>query len=215
MDWGRLCLKIFIETVLLSTHNICFGWEIWKIFFDYILLSGLVEPWGWYTSFTTCVPMEFPIEFDTVKSGWSIVYIEGSQVIISPKKYMYFSEDWFCQSRVHTDLAKQNSLTFPWLFPDTNLNFPDITVLAEKLGFIQTFVYSYSLQHFVSILSDYFELCKVFIQAFQQRNLQIVTWLYVCLFCFVALRPKSTAMVMAGRSVHLTTLFPGQAWASS
>ena len=30
-------------------------------------------------------------------------------------------------------------------------------------------------------------------------------------FFFVALRPKSTAMVMAGRSVHLTTLFPGQA----
>ena len=29
--------------------------------------------------------------------------------------------------------------------------------------------------------------------------------------CYVALRPKSTAMVMAGRSVHLTTLFPGQA----
>ena len=32
-----------------------------------------------------------------------------------------------------------------------------------------------------------------------------------CLFvCFVALRPKSTAMVMWGRSVHLTTLFPRQ-----
>ena len=28
--------------------------------------------------------------------------------------------------------------------------------------------------------------------------------------CLVALRPKSTAMIMAGRSVHLTTLFPGQ-----
>ena len=28
---------------------------------------------------------------------------------------------------------------------------------------------------------------------------------------FVALRPKSTATVIAGRSVHLTTLFPGQA----
>ena len=28
---------------------------------------------------------------------------------------------------------------------------------------------------------------------------------------FVVLRPKSTAMVIAGRSVHLTTLFPGQA----
>ena len=29
--------------------------------------------------------------------------------------------------------------------------------------------------------------------------------------CLVALHPKSTAMIMAGRSVHLTTLFPGQA----
>ena len=28
---------------------------------------------------------------------------------------------------------------------------------------------------------------------------------------FVALLPKSTALVIAGRSVHLTTLFPGQA----
>ena len=34
---------------------------------------------------------------------------------------------------------------------------------------------------------------------------------FVCFVCFVALRPKSTAMVIAGRSVHLTTLFPGQA----
>ena len=29
--------------------------------------------------------------------------------------------------------------------------------------------------------------------------------------CLVALRPKSTAMIMVGRSVHLTTLFPRQA----
>ena len=29
---------------------------------------------------------------------------------------------------------------------------------------------------------------------------------FVCLFVFVALRPMSTAMVIAGRSVHLTTL---------
>ena len=30
-------------------------------------------------------------------------------------------------------------------------------------------------------------------------------------FCFVAVRPKSTAMAMVGRSVHLATLFLGQA----
>ena len=28
-----------------------------------------------------------------------------------------------------------------------------------------------------------------------------------CFVCFVALRPKSTAMVMVGQSVHLTTIF--------
>ena len=36
-------------------------------------------------------------------------------------------------------------------------------------------------------------------------------FLFFLFICFVALRPKSTAMVMAGRSVDLTTLFPGQA----
>ena len=35
--------------------------------------------------------------------------------------------------------------------------------------------------------------------------------IFVCLFVFVALCPMSTAMVIAGRSVHLTTLFPRQA----
>ena len=29
-------------------------------------------------------------EFDTVKSGWTIVYIEGSQVIISKKNIIFF-----------------------------------------------------------------------------------------------------------------------------
>ena len=41
-------------------------------------------------------------------------------------------------------------------------------------------------------------------------NFTLFTQIYLFV-CFVALRPKSTAMVMAGRSVHLTTLFPGQA----
>ena len=41
--------------------------------------------------------------------------------------------------------------------------------------------------------------------------LEITSPLIVLFVCFVALRRKSTAMVIAGRSVHLTTLFPGQA----
>ena len=34
---------------------------------------------------------------------------------------------------------------------------------------------------------------------------------WLIFFFVVALRPKSTAMVMAGWLVHLATLFPGQA----
>ena len=37
--------------------------------------------------------MEFPIMFDPVKSGWSIVYNEESQVINFKKYYNSFSED--------------------------------------------------------------------------------------------------------------------------
>ena len=50
-----------------------------------------------------------------------------------------------------------------------------------------------------------------------QSNAKMNEYIYIsrsrsiCLFvCFVALRPKSTAMVIAGRSVHLSTLFLGR-----
>ena len=46
----------------------------------------------------------------------------------------------------------------------------------------------------------------------EQDTFILAKYWFICLFvCFVALRPKSTAMVIAGRSVHLTTLF---SWAS-
>ena len=45
-----------------------------------------------------------------------------------------------------------------------------------------------------------------------KANKSVSDWLCIkVLFVFAALRPMSTAMVIAGRSVHLTTLFPGQA----
>ena len=45
--------------------------------------KGQVRKRCMQVSLTLLRPMEFPIKFDTIKSGWSIVYIEGSQVIIS------------------------------------------------------------------------------------------------------------------------------------
>ena len=37
-----MIFSICFETVLLSTHNICFGWEIRKIFFCYALLTKVL-----------------------------------------------------------------------------------------------------------------------------------------------------------------------------
>ena len=64
---------------------------------------------------------------------------------------------------------------------------------------------------------DQMALMAVDLQCYQNRIYQCLAGQVLShdLFvCFVALRPKSTAMVMAGRSVHLTTLFPGQALTS-
>ena len=57
--------------------------------------------------------------------------------------------------------------------------------------------------------NSFSDLFSVHLWAIDHLNLKLIT---LCLFvCFVALHPKLKAMVMAGWSVHLTTLFPGQA----
>ena len=72
-----------------------------------------------------------------------------------------------------------------------------------------------SLKCFSIVGAVLFKLLWSFMIAFKYKLriawLLIMLWLFVCFCFFVALRPMSTAMVIAGRSVHLTTLFPGQA----
>ena len=59
-------------------------------------------------------------------------------------------------------------------------------------------------------LKKYWKIIKRLGRNFQNGLYGSLPGFNVCLFvCFVALRPKSTAMVMAGRSVHISTLFPG------
>ena len=53
----------------------------------------------------------------------------------------------------------------------------------------------------------FFKLSSREFQSLMEEGIHDFCWLVD----FVALRPKSTAMVIAGRSVYLTTLFPGQA----
>ena len=55
---------------------------------------------------------------------------------------------------------------------------------------------------------DFHTQVKFQISLLVSKNILLI---HVNFVCFVALCPKSTAMVMAGRSVHLTTLFSGQA----
>ena len=59
-----------------------------------------------------------------------------------------------------------------------------------------------------TILMKYHALFVIFEKG---AKFEIVVCCKLFLFVFVALRPMSTALVIVGRSVHLTTLFPGKA----
>ena len=54
-------------------------------------------------------------------------------------------------------------------------------------------------------LKGIFIFTGIFLNRLQTQN---TLFIFVNFVCFVALCPKSTAMVLAGRSDHLTTLFP-------
>ena len=60
---------------------------------------GILIPFLFIGQLTRVRPMDFPIKFDTVKSGWSVVYIEGSQVMIFTKYCISFYENRFCLSK--------------------------------------------------------------------------------------------------------------------
>ena len=76
---------------------------------------------------------------------------------------------------------------------------------SNTLITIELFTYSNKLRHSTNNL--YILLCTYY-NIWPIKYINTPVNLFVC---FVALRPKSTAMVIAGLSVHLTTLFPGQA----
>ena len=61
------------------------------------------------------------------------------------------------------------------------------------------------------LISPFFFEKKVLDQGLLLFYCKIISsWRKSQIVCFVALRPKSTAMVIAGRSVHLTTLCLGK-----
>ena len=76
--------------------------------------------------------------------------------------------------------------------------------------------HTYDVFMHVSFLFCFCFCCLVVILSYSSQLNEFISyfrvgmWYFACLFVFVALRPKSTAMVMAGRSIHLTTLFLGK-----
>ena len=90
-----------IETVLLSTHNICFGWEIRKIIFKYTLFSwGLMVPYLWIL-FTP------NILFCWLIPACLVALIHG--VEFTSIWYFHLS---FCQDKLSNGLKKQRKFLF-------------------------------------------------------------------------------------------------------
>ena len=70
---------------------------------------------------------------------------------------------------------------------DKKVSICDVVVMLK----LSQYVASQRIQNFLEVFFMFFQV--------------------VLFVCFVALRPRSTAMVTTGWSVHLTTIFPGQA----
>ena len=101
-----------------------------------------------------------------------------------------------CKMGSLQSLLKLNMIE-PFAFTFSGLNVQNKKSVQMLYRFLILYIYSWWTSRYILVVI----LC----------NMSLLADLFVC---FVALRPKSTAMVIAGRPVHLITLFPGQAWTS-
>ena len=69
-------------------------------------------------------------------------------------------------------------------------------------------IFLFRVCHYHTVLSVPYSLVAT---CWERVDLMALLFIICLLVCFVALHPKSTAVVIAGRSVHQPTLFPGQA----
>ena len=119
---------------------------------------------------------------------------------------------------VLAEISSQNVICSSYLLRIfANIIVTNVNVEINSVDQVRLFLQD---QSDLGLLSDQ-ELLKHFSRRQKQITFVVIASLRVnqlsCFYFvgwfvgFVALRPKSTAMVIAGRSVHLTTLFPGQA----
>ena len=69
-----------IETVLLSTHNICFGWEIRKLVFCYAFLTKGLQCYVFTLNCVFCVNFRYVSLSDNEKTGFKARELKSVQV---------------------------------------------------------------------------------------------------------------------------------------
>ena len=95
-----------IETVLLSTHNICFGWEIKKIIFQYTLLSGGLVPGIYMYHFTHNKQLD------------RMCYVSIKELTFrSQNRILWRDTVWNDKSNVRLELIKKQCIVSPSHIP--------------------------------------------------------------------------------------------------
>ena len=98
--------KRLIETVLLSTHNICFGWEIRKLFFCYKLLTKVL----------LSISLNMCFECSKELSHWdsSLEYPQHMYWLRNKKKNSAthsYLETWYTRNTLMATLANSHDCT--------------------------------------------------------------------------------------------------------
>ena len=101
-----------------------------------------------------------------------------------------------------------------WEYAQAGLNLCWSHIVGNLVSRLISFLENYSFHQFKLKLGGWYDHKELYFtkkwHTYAICVYKINSRFCVCLLC--CLHPKSTAMVMAGRSLHLTTLFPGQAW---
>ena len=94
------------ETVLLSTQNICFGWEIRKIIFNYTLLSwGLKRLMIWVDFPMTKCHIYIQIHYDWIERHSKILELKGTCILTFQHQYFWKCSKAFTYNSIQTVLS--------------------------------------------------------------------------------------------------------------
>ena len=147
--------------------------------------------------------------------SWHLIYMTDFKSILIDLGLIQLTSDLYDWLQVNIDWPWLNTADIRSIWLTSSQYWLTLALYSWHLIYMTDFKLILIDLGLIQLTSDLYDWLQVNIDWPWLNTADIQPIWLTSFVCFVALRPKSTAMVMAGRSVHQNTLFPGQAWTSS